>query len=147
MNQKEIAVSRFAEGFNCAQSVFSVLAPQLGLPEETALKVAAAFGGGMGRTGEVCGVVSGALMAIGLKYGAIVGPDEATKAKTYALAREFMDHFRARHGNVRCSDLLGCDAGTHEGRQWAKEKGLFETLCPALVGDAVEIASDILERA
>lgn len=146
MNEREVAVARFAGGFNCAQSVLSALAPQLGLPQETALKIAAAFGGGMGRTGEVCGVVSGALMAIGLKHGATVGEDKAAKDKTYALAREFMERFESVHANVRCSDLLGCDAGTEEGRQWAKERGLFETLCPRLVGDAVDIASELLER-
>lgn len=69
MNQSERAVACFKEGFSCSQAVFSTFAPQLGLECELALKVAGLFGGGMGRLGEVCGAVTGALMALGLKYG------------------------------------------------------------------------------
>jgi hypothetical protein len=42
----------------------------MGVSRELALKIAAAFGGGMSSHGEVCGAVSGALMALGLRFAA-----------------------------------------------------------------------------
>ena len=36
---------------------------------DLAFKIATPFGGGMGHAGQICGAVSGALMAIGLARG------------------------------------------------------------------------------
>jgi hypothetical protein len=52
-------------GFNCAQAVFAALAPEFGLDQATAVKIAATLGGGIARTGETCGAVTGALLTIG----------------------------------------------------------------------------------
>ncbi len=144
MEPMELAATRFSGHFNCAQSVLAALAPTVGIPEDEALKVAAAFGGGIARSGNVCGAVAGALMAIGLKYGASDGGDKAAKDRTYALADEFTQRFRARHGDVLCSGLLERDMSTPEGRQSAREQGLYDTVCPTFVRDAVEIALEIM---
>ena len=145
MDPVEAAEARFRGSFNCAQSVLAALAPRLGLPEATALKVGAAFGNGIGRSGNVCGAVTGALMAIGLRYGTTDGSDEAAKETTYTVAEEFMARFRDRHQYVVCSELLGCDMGTPEGRQAALERGLYDSVCVGLVRDAVVIAQELLK--
>ncbi len=145
MDPVESAEGRFHGSFNCAQSVLSALAPQLGLPEETALKVGAAFGCGIARTGNVCGAVTGALMAIGLRYGTTDGSDKVAKEKPYSVAGEFMARFRALHEYVECSELLGRDMSTPEGRQAARERGLYDSVCTGVVRDAVVIARELLE--
>ena len=81
------------QGFNCSQAVFSTLAEPLGFDRSLALKIASPFGGGIGRTGETCGAVSGALMALGLQSG-YSEPDPQAKERVYALAREYMHRFR-----------------------------------------------------
>ena len=145
MSNADLAVACFKEDFNCSQAVFSINAPMLGLDRETALRVAAAFGGGIGRTGETCGAASGALMAIGLRYGQHTAEDKDAKEKTYDLAAEFLNRFAARNnGCVKCRELLGHNVGTPEGRQAAREQGLFETLCPKFVRDAAEIVEQLL---
>jgi C_GCAxxG_C_C family probable redox protein len=144
MNGKELACSRFKEGFSCSQAVFSAYAEQLGLDRETALKIAGAFGGGMGRMAQTCGAVTGAFMVIGLKYGAIGAEDKETKEKAYALVREFVDRFKSRHGSIACQDLLGCDISKPEGEKVAREQKLFETICPKLVKDAAELLEEML---
>lgn len=97
MNKVEQAVSSFKEGFSCSQAVFSTYSMELGLDRETALKVAAPFGVGMGRMGETCGAVTSAFMVLGLKYGRIKAEDEETKEKTYDLVREFVKRFESRN--------------------------------------------------
>ena len=144
MDNADRAASCFKEGFNCAQAVLSAYGPNFGLDRGLALKVAAAFGGGMGRLGGTCGAVTGALMAIGLRCGT-VKVDEQAKEKTYRLVREFTEAFRSRNGSIVCRELLGLDISTPEGRKQAMEKKLFTTLCPKLVRDAAEIIGKMEE--
>jgi C_GCAxxG_C_C family probable redox protein len=59
MSKTDIAVQKFTSGYNCAQSVLSSFSNDLGLDENTPLKIACGFGAGMGRKQEVCGAVSG----------------------------------------------------------------------------------------
>ena len=140
----EIAVTVFSQKFNCSQSVFSVFAEQLGMDRATALKLASPFGGGVARRGELCGTVSGALLALGLARGA---ENPAGKEEIYRLSQEFMRLFEQKHSSILCRDLTGCDLSTPSGYQAATEKRVFVTICPLLVRDAVEIAQKLLETA
>ena len=140
------ATSVLKEGFNCAQAVFSAFAPELGLEAERAAKIAGCFGGGMARGGGVCGAVTGAFMALGLRYGSSRPRDKEIKEKSYEIAREFMRRFTERNGSIVCRDLLGCDISTHEGHERAKQRGLFDTVCTKLVKDSVEILEDMLSK-
>jgi C_GCAxxG_C_C family probable redox protein len=124
--------------------VLSSFGEELGLDRGLAFGVAGAFGGGMARMGETCGAVTGALMVIGLKYGMTKAKDEAARDKTYKLAQELVTSFKARHNSMVCRELLGYDLSSPEGRKAAHDKGLFDTLCPHLVRDAVEILEQIL---
>lgn len=143
MNRIETAVSRFAEGFNCSQAVLAAYAKDLGLNEKTALKIAAGFGGGMGRMAETCGAVSGALMVLGMKYGGTT-PDRQVKERVYQQVREFAARFAARCGSLVCHDLLDCDISTAEGQKRAGEQGLVTTRCPQFVRGTVEILEELL---
>ena len=67
--KKKEGTATFYNGYNCAQSVLSVFAEDLGMSKDACLKLASPFGSGIAYMQETCGAVSGALMAIGLKYG------------------------------------------------------------------------------
>ena len=124
--------------------MLSSFGEEFGLDRERALRVAGAFGGGMARMGEECGAVTGAFMAIGLKYGKTKTGDEEAREKTYELVEEFVKKFKSRHGSIVCRALLGYDLSSPEGRKAAYEQGLFTTLCPQFVRDAAEILEEIL---
>ena len=144
MNKKGLAQANFQRGYNCSQSVFAAFSDDFGLDQELALRVAAGFGGGMGRRGDTCGAVSGAIMAIGLKYGTSDPQDKATKERAYQMVRTFFERFQERNGAVRCKDLLGVDMSTPEGHALAKAEGLTTQRCPKFVGDAAEILEELL---
>jgi C_GCAxxG_C_C family probable redox protein len=141
----EIAVQRFREGLNCSQAVLSAFADDFDLPPKLALRVAAPFGGGIARTGETCGAVTGALMVLGLRFGATVATDKETKERMYSIAQEFLAQFKRRHSSVLCRELLGHDISTPQGRQKVKDLGLHDDLCPRLVADAAELAGEMLK--
>ncbi|MCJ7425812.1 MAG: C-GCAxxG-C-C family protein [Dehalococcoidales bacterium] len=144
MSRVGLAVSGFGQGLNCCQAVLSTYGPRFGLDRELALKVTSGLGGGIGHLGETCGVVTGALMVIGLKHGGTVAGDEKSREKTFSLISRFLEEFKARRGSILCRELLGYDISIPEGLQAVKDKGLFSTLCPNLVRDSAEILEQIL---
>jgi C_GCAxxG_C_C family probable redox protein len=145
ISQLDAAVERFAEGFSCSQAVFSAFSAEFGLPAEVALKIASAFGGGIARKGEVCGAVTGALMALGLARGH-ADNEESSKAANYDLVDQFLRRFQAAHASITCRELIGHSVDTPEGLQRAREAEVFKTVCPRLVADAAGILASILER-
>jgi C_GCAxxG_C_C family probable redox protein len=144
-NKSDIASAYFANNFNCSQAVFTAFATELGIDEDLALKLATEFGGGA-RCGQICGAVSGALMVLGLKYGHSHADDQAEKANAYRLAVEFNKRFSERNKSVVCKDLLGYDLSVQSDQAKVKEMGLFKTICPKMVTDAVEILEDMISE-
>jgi C_GCAxxG_C_C family probable redox protein len=142
VRRAEESVALFKEGFNCAQAVLATYGA--GLERETALRLAAPFGGGMGDTGEVCGAVTGALMAIGLVHGNTSARDMRGIIKVQGLTRELIRRFSSLHGSTLCRELLGCDIGTKEGMKEAGKRRLFVTSCPEFVRDVSELLDEML---
>ena len=143
MNNPQKAKSRFENGYACSQAVLSTLSPELGLDEEAAFKVAAAFGGGMMRHGEVCGAVTGALMALGLKFGSATEDDEEAVRNA---SQELMRRFEKEKGSLLCRELLGYRLIVPEELTQARESGVFQSRCPFFVERATELAKEIIER-
>ena len=125
------------EGYVCSQAVFAAFSEGYGLPKNQALKIGACFGSGM-RKGEVCGACTGALMALGLKYG-----DE--KVKSDEVCNKFLDLFKEENGSIICRDLLNCDISTEDGVKYALDNNLFKEFCPKMVESAAKIVDEILE--
>lgn len=144
MHKPEKARTLFDSGFNCAQAVFAAFAPEIGMPEETALKVATSFGGGIGGRGYTCGAVTGALMVLGLQYGRTTVEDEAARNTTYAKIDTFEKLFRDRFAEIECSKLIGCDMGNPAERAAAKEAGLLKERCPEFVEESARIVEQLL---
>jgi C_GCAxxG_C_C family probable redox protein len=135
MKEKENALSYFREGYNCAQAVLMACAGK----SDTHAKAAAPFGGGMGRMQKTCGAVTGAYLCFGFKYGTNGLPDEEDKIQVYDRVREFNKLFTGRNGTDLCSELLGEDLNSPEGKARIKENDLHARVCEKCVTDAVEI--------
>ncbi len=131
-------------GGNCAQAVLSVFCEELDLEKGRALRIASGFGAGMGRRQEVCGAVTGAVMAIGMKYGSADPGDREAKETVYRLTRELMSRFQDEFGSCLCRDLLGCDLQSEEGQRQYSAKGLGIKVCRPCVRRAVLLAGEIL---
>jgi C_GCAxxG_C_C family probable redox protein len=144
MTSSEKALEYFRNKFNCSQSVFTAIGTGNGLSEDACLKTACAFGAGMGRQQLTCGAVTGALMAIGLKYGKALGDPDEKKLETYEMTRRFFDEFVRLHGTTCCRELLrNLDINDPEDHRMIVEQGLFETLCEKYVTDSVRITEEM----
>ena len=139
-----LAVSRFKEGYSCSQAVLSAHSDVFGLDLDLALKISQPFGGGIAHRGDICGAVSGALMAIGLKFGRIRAEDIPARERTYDAVTNFIQKFESLHGSIICRELLGYDLSSKEEHSKAEQEGLFEIRCPKFVQNAAEILKDLI---
>jgi len=143
MKRQEKSLAYFSEGYNCAQSILASFGEDFSCDEATCLRIASSFGAGMARAQEVCGAVTGGLMAIGLALGERCATPNEREA-IYENAAAFMDSFKERFGSLLCRDLLGIDLATPEGRDKMAQRG--HAACRAYVGGAAEILERMLPR-
>ena len=98
----------FKQGYNCSQAVFAACADIYGIDDEAlALRLAASFGGGMGRMRMVCGAASGMFMLAGLHNGSATPHDNTSKMANYELVQTLAGHFKNQYGSLICAELLG----------------------------------------
>lgn len=112
MTREETAKDYFLQGYNCAQAVMLAFSDKTGLDEKAGAALASSFGGGMGRMREVCGAVSGMLLALGAAQGYSDPKDAAGKKAQYELVQQLAGEFRAENGSILCRELLAGPAST-----------------------------------
>ncbi|MCK5692274.1 MAG: C_GCAxxG_C_C family protein [Bacteroidales bacterium] len=143
MNRSEHASELFLSGYNCAQSVVLSFADDLKFSKELAQKMAAGFGGGMGKQQETCGAVTGAIMVLGLLKGEEVNNNDELKSAAYGGVKDLTRDFVATFKTTQCRDLIGCDLNTPEGEAKFKEEKIMENICAPCVKKAVEILENL----
>ena len=110
---------------NCTQTVIMSFAPEVGLSEDDAFKIARNFGGGM-KVGAMCGAITGALMAMGM-----LGCTDEQRAA-------FMEKIRTAYkGDVDCAPLLRKNV-----EEPGKEKKPF---CDGLIYTAIETVCEVMQ--
>jgi C_GCAxxG_C_C family probable redox protein len=129
------AIKLFDSGFNCAESVLLALSEQFHQEFPIIPRIATGFGAGVGRSGQICGALSGAVMAVGLLRGCDKGEEEREKRNaTYESVRQMVKAFEKEFGSSQCRVLTQCDLQTQEGKEKYRREELRKKLCPKLVG-------------
>ena len=142
-NHADHAEALFKQGYNCAQSVFAAFHDELGLDQDTALKIASSFGGGMGRLREVCGALTGLFMAAGLKYGYADPEDLDGKTIHYQLIQDFARRFSDEYHSILCRDLLQLDEKVSDPQPEARTEAYYQRRPCA---EYVRFAASLLEK-
>lgn len=106
-NRIQQSVELFMQGYGCSQSVVAAFADLYGVDDQTAKRMAAGFGGGVGRMRMMCGAVSGLVIMAGLDCGQTEGSDKEGKAACYKVVQDLLATFKERNGSVICAELLG----------------------------------------
>ena len=101
------AVDNFMAGYGCCQSVVAAFSDFYGLDETLAKKIAAGFGGGVGRMRMMCGAVSGIVMLVGLDCGQTEGSDREGKSACYKVVQDLLAKSKEENGSVICAEILG----------------------------------------
>jgi len=145
MDHGEEARRLFLAGYNCAQAVFCAFRDETGMDLDAAARLSSSFGGGMGRLREVCGTVSGALLALGILRGYADPTDPELKKAHYSLVQEYARRFRERNESIVCRELLKNVPVTPGGVPEARTPEFYQRRpCLRLVGQASEILDEML---
>jgi C_GCAxxG_C_C family probable redox protein len=132
-----------AQGFNCAESVLLGLCEEMHVASPLIPRIATGFGGGIGHTGNICGAVSGAVMALGIAFGREKPEDRATRDRLYLLVESFLGEVEKALGHLDCFGLIGVRLNTEEGLKRYREENLRER-CRSIVATVEEIAKRYL---
>lgn len=110
-NKRIEAVRKEAEGyfqrgeFFCSEAVVHTINEFLGRPfQEDVVKLASAFPIGLGKSGCLCGAVSGGSMALGMAYGRKHG--EAMNEKMFPVSAALHDHIKEIYKSTCCRVLV-----------------------------------------
>jgi C_GCAxxG_C_C family probable redox protein len=106
-------------------------------------RIATGFCSGMARTGDMCGAVSGGIMAIGLILGRSKPADNIDAS--YQAVQVFLNQFSTLFSSLSCLELTGVHLGTPEGQAAFREKGQIK-LCNEYVGEATRMVLEIVEE-
>jgi len=121
------------QGFNCAESIFltfrSIAAPDL---SADMVRLATPFGGGLGRSGCICGALSGAVMILGAAKGRV--STDVPRKESYDLSGEYHNRFRQKFGATCCRVLVKDEFGSKE----QKEK------CFRIITESAELMMNFL---
>lgn len=133
----------FTSGYNCAQAVSRAVLEYKELSFEELAIISAGFGGGISRRGEICGAVTGAIMAIGMLTSQTEKDVSKHKAATYKKVAEFIDKFNEIHETPICNNLIGFDIRDPDARQKGNDEGVFRKICPKFLETATKIVLEL----
>ena len=107
VSRMHVAAELREQGFNCAQCVFASCADLYGIDRDTALRLSASFGGGIGMMRQTCGAACGMFMLAGLETGNAVPNQPQAKKRNYEFVQHLAAGFVEQNGSLICGDLLG----------------------------------------
>ena len=135
------ATQLFGNGYNCAQAVLCAYHEEVNVPSETLKALAWGFGGGM-RQGNTCGVITGALMVLGLMNQKIGGSVDEQKNRSAALTVSYLQAFKEKQGHLNCKDLLGYDVLNPQ--EVANNREKKRVTCSQLVKSSIMLIEECL---
>lgn len=123
----------------CSEAVVQTINEFLGKPyDENVVKLASGFPIGMGKSGCLCGAVSGGQMALGMVYGRVEG--EPMQDKMFDISKKLHDYVKEEYKSTCCRVIT---------RQWAGDNFKSperKNHCIAITGRVARwVANEIIE--
>ena len=117
----------------------------MGEVDERITRMATILPGGSSLRGGTCGILTGALAAVGLKYGSI---DRKERGQSSKLGLQVHDFFReltrSEFGTTDCRDISCCDfTNPKEAKAYVGSKA--QDRCAALLVDTVRFLLPLLD--
>jgi C_GCAxxG_C_C family probable redox protein len=129
------------------------LQEKLKIGDEASFMAGSALAGGVARTGETCGALTGAIMAIGLVAGRKKLEDHAVYQACMKLGYEAVLKFRESVGHSLCAEIQKLRYGRSFRMYIDEERKMFHEAgghtregCPGVCGKAARIAAEIILR-
>ncbi len=129
---KKRALVMFESGYNCAETLVVAFAGELGADEDI-MRFAAPFGAGIGGRRDLCGMITGGALVIGLVYGRTDPADLERKSEVYRRSAKYYRWFKTER-QLKCSEIV---TGKFTGHTEA---------CVSLMTDAIDKLTEVLQE-
>ena len=150
MNQQQaiVAARRYflddANHYGCAETIYMVLKEAYRLPEPTDPSAAMVLNGGIAYSGNLCGALGGAALALGMLAGRRIADHKQAKVVARRTMMRLMDEFQAQHGATNCRDLTGIDFRDENQHRRFIESGLWRTRCMGQIETVIRLLDVLL---
>lgn len=148
----QLAYQNELDYMGCSQACVSALIEAFGgIGGPDILRASTALAAGIARRGNVCGVLVGGLMMVGL----LVGRDDMEMLEQYQRGQAYGDklyrRFEEKLGSAICSDIQKIKYGkvfdllTEEGREVFHESGAFGPEgCAVVIREGTRLAAELM---
>jgi len=121
----------------------------MNMQDPVAIKAVGAFGGGIASSGNVCGILLGAVAMISSMYSRS-SPEEKENPRIWALSRKFMKQFEVMtepFGGINCLDIAEVDWKDKDAvKKYYHDPESNRKVCIKLVGEAAYALGVLLEQ-
>lgn len=142
MKPNHKALELFTNGYSCSQSILIAFAKDVNIDKDTAFRIGAGLGGGVGRTQNICGAINAGAIILGLKFGNYPPDDSEAKNKLANKVAKFVNECKMELGATQCLELTKVDLNNETLKQHASSSGHLAKVC----NNAVEVVAKILEE-
>lgn len=146
---REKAIDLFKQRLHCSQVLAMVGLEKLGIDDPSVIRAMGAFGGGIGGTGNICGVLVGATSVIGMLYSRS-SLEEKENPRMWAASKAVMKKFEeltAQHGGINCCQIARVDwMDRDQVKDFYGNPDSRRQHCIDLVGDTAKALGELLER-
>jgi C_GCAxxG_C_C family probable redox protein len=148
-DMREKAIELFQQRLHCSQVLALVGLEKLGIKEPAVIKALGAFGGGIGGTGHICGVLVGATSVIGSLYsrGSL---EEKENPRMWAATKAVMQQFEeltAEYGGIDCCQIARVDwMNRDQVKDFYGHPESRRQHCIKVVGDTAKALGVLLEQ-
>lgn len=138
----------------CSQSVLGAIKEVLGNIDDEVYRAGSGLGGGLGRMGDICGALTGAVMAVSAIAGREYSHRDNDQAKeiTMEMARDLHKLFKREYGSTNCRDIQAKIIG-RSFNFWDKndyeiflEAGGHDDKCPSVCMNGARWAVEIMVK-
>jgi len=118
----------------------------LGEVDERITRMATVLPGGTTLRGGTCGILLGALGAVGLKYGSVIREERSLPSKLGLRVHDFFrDLTLEKYGTTDCRDISGCDfTKPEEAKAYIGSKA--QDRCAAIIVDTLNFLLPLLDN-
>ena len=134
----------FLSGLYCAESVLQASAEKQGIESPLVPGIASGFCSGMSRTNDICGALSGGIIALGMAMGRNSG--HRSLDNIYGAVGLLKIRFESEFGSCNCFQLTGCDFRTDEGQERFVKQELHMKCCEFVGKSAFWVEQLVMEN-
>lgn len=147
MSLEEQAKRNLNSGYNCAESVLLAVGNEPGVSRNGAEsfipRMATGFGGGIARNSDVCGALSGGVIAISPALGR--DRPEENRDPSYGAVDLSYNDFLKTFGTCKCREITGVDLKTQQGKDTYQSR-IHQERCNSIVAWAAKSAHQAIQE-